>query len=257
MFWTRVASGIVAAPLFLLLVYLGAPYFNVLVAVIAGVMAWEFTRMDGEGGTKRRSLIAVASVAAVAAASLINAQVALALVLATTIAVYAADQIAGRKGFYLVQGAIPYVAVPAISLIIVLARGWETMFWFLAVVWMTDIGAYACGRLIGGPKLAPTISPNKTWSGAIGGLIFGTAAGLGVLAWVGASLSAQLIAFSLAIAVLTEVGDLFESGLKRKFHVKDSGGIIPGHGGVMDRFDGLWAAAPLAAVMRGPSTLMW
>lgn len=249
MFWTRVATGVVAAPLFLLLVYLGFPYFNLLVALIAAVMAWEFTRMDGEGGAKRRGLIAVASVGAVVAASLVNAPVALLIVLVTTIAVLIADQVAGRKGFHVVQGAIPYVAVPAISLVIVATHGWETMFWFLAVVWMTDIGAYAFGRMIGGPKLAPSISPNKTWSGAIGGLVTGTAAGLGFLMAFDVSPSVTLFAVSLAIGVLTEIGDLFESGLKRKYQVKDSGGIIPGHGGVMDRFDGLWAAAPLAAIL--------
>jgi len=114
---------------------------------------------------------------------------------------------------------------------------------------MTDIGAYAFGRMIGGPKLAPNISPNKTWSGAIGGLVMGTAAGLGFLMAFDVAPSVTLFAVSLAIGVLTEIGDLFESGLKRKYQVKDSGGIIPGHGGVMDRFDGLWAAAPLAAVL--------
>lgn len=250
MFWTRVASGVVAAPLFLLLVYLGFPYFNVLVAAIAAVMAWEFSRMDAGQGAKRRGLLIAACVAAVAAVSMLSATIALAVVAVATVVVIVADQVAGRRGFSIVQGAIPYVAVPAIALVFIRAGGdWQTMFWFLTVVWMTDIGAYCCGRLIGGPKLAPAISPNKTWSGAIGGLLIGTASGALLLTAVGITATPNVLAASLAIAVLTEIGDLFESWLKRKYHVKDSGGLIPGHGGVMDRFDGLWAAAPLAALL--------
>jgi phosphatidate cytidylyltransferase len=247
---TRLISGVVLAPLFLLLVYLGSPYFNLLVAAIAAVMAWEFTRMDGEEGTKRRLLISAACVAAVASMSVGGLTIAWGIVLAATILVVVADQVAGRTGLNMVQWSVPYVAIPAVSLIYVRASGgWETMFWLLAVVWLTDIGAYACGRAIGGPKLAPAISPNKTWSGSLGGLVIGTAAGLGLLAALGMSLAMNFFVLSVVVSVLTQIGDLLESGLKRKFQVKDSGGLIPGHGGVMDRFDGLWAAAPMAALL--------
>lgn len=250
MLWTRVVTGVILAPLFLLLVYLGAPYFNLLVGAIAAVMAWEFTRMDGEEGAKRRFLIATACVAAVVAMSFGIAVVAWVVVLVATIAVIVADQVAGRKGLNLVQWAVPYVAAPAVALIFVLSKaGWESMFWLLTVVWMTDIGAYACGRIIGGPKIAPAISPNKTWSGTVGGLIIGTAAGLGLLYSVGVPPTIGFIGLSLILSLLTVAGDLLESALKRRFHVKDSGGLIPGHGGVMDRFDGLWAAAPAAAIL--------
>lgn len=250
MFWTRVASGIVAAPLFLLVVYLGAPYFNILVAAIAAVMAWEFTRMDTGQGAKRGGLIIVACVAAVAIASVVSAGAALLLIAVATVAVIAAEQVAGRKGVSIVQGAVPYVAVPAVALIVLMTHGgWQTTFWFLAVVWMTDIGAYGCGRLIGGPRLAPAISPNKTWSGAVGGLVIGTGSGLLLLSALNGAVTMKVIAASLCVSVLTEIGDLFESWLKRRYHVKDSGGLIPGHGGVMDRFDGLWAAAPAAALL--------
>jgi phosphatidate cytidylyltransferase len=249
-FWTRLATGVIAAPLFLLLVYAGFPYFNTLVTAIAAVMAWEFTRMDGEEGAKRRALIAAACVAAVIAMSVEMILLAWAIVVVATLAVIVADQVAGRPGLNLVQGAVPYVAVPAVSLVFLLARAdWQTMFWLLAVVWLTDIGAYGFGRLIGGPKLAPAISPNKTWAGAIGGLVTGTAAGLILLALVGVTPDWHFFGWSLLLAVLTEIGDLLESALKRKFQVKDSGGLIPGHGGVMDRFDGLWAAAPAAALL--------
>ncbi len=112
--------------------------------------------------------------------------------------------------------------------------------WYLgSVVWLTDTGAFFTGRQIGGEKLAPDISPSKTWSGALGGLSLGTLAGLVVwLAfthspwWIGLILSAS-------ISILGQVGDLTESAVKRLFRVKDSGDIIPGHGGLMDRLDSL------------------
>lgn len=250
MFWTRLISGVILAPLFLFLVYLGAPYFNVLIATTAAVMAWEFTRMDGEEGDKRRALIAAACVVAVISMSVGGMTVAWGIVLGATILVVVADQVAGRPGLNMVQWAVPYVAVPAISLIYVSTiGGWHTVFWLLAVVWLTDIGAYVFGRLIGGPKLAPAISPNKTWAGSLGGLVTGTAAGLGMLSAVGVAPAMNFFVLSIVLSVLTQIGDLFESALKRKFQVKDSGGLIPGHGGVMDRFDGLWAAAPIAALL--------
>jgi hypothetical protein len=122
-FWTRLASGVVLAPLFLVLVYLQFPYFHLLVIAIAGVMAWEFTRMDGRAGKKRRSLIAIAAVAAVVAMALGQAIAALLTIVVATLALVAADQVAGRRGFYIVQMAVIYVALPAVALIYVMAVG--------------------------------------------------------------------------------------------------------------------------------------
>jgi phosphatidate cytidylyltransferase len=215
------------------------------------VMAIEFTRMDGKEGSKRRILMAVASVIAVAAVSVFgNAGLALAAVFAATVLVVLADQLAGRRGFAVVQAAVAYAAIPAISLLFVLRIGGaESVYWLLAVVWGTDIGAYAVGKTVGGPKLAPKISPNKTWAGAWGGLVIGTGAGLALIAALGGALDLTMALMSAGLSLLTQLGDLFESGLKRRYAVKDSGGLIPGHGGVMDRFDGLWAASPAAALM--------
>jgi len=130
----------------------------------------------------------------------------------------------------------------------------------LIVVWSSDIGAYLFGRLLGGPKLAPAISPGKTWSGALGGLVCAMAIGLLVtrLAAPGPLSHALLVAAALSIA--SQLGDLLESALKRHFGVKDSSRLIPGHGGVFDRLDGVLAAAPVAVLLAlalGPGVELW
>lgn len=250
MLLTRTITAVILAPAFLALVGAGSPYFDILVGAIVFVITWEFTRMDAAEGIKRRTLIALASVLAIASITPLDSVLpALGIIAAATVALIAADQIAGRPGLALVQSAVIYAALPGIALLFVhRAGGADSVYWLLAVVWMTDIGAYASGRLVGGPKLAPRISPNKTWAGAVGGLICGVLAGHGVLAWFGESYSMVVTGLGVIVSVCTQLGDLFESALKRRYHVKDSGGLIPGHGGVMDRFDGLWAAAPAAAL---------
>jgi phosphatidate cytidylyltransferase len=125
------------------------------------------------------------------------------------------------------------------------AAGRSILLFLLLVVWSSDVGAYVAGRLIGGRKLAPSISPGKTWSGAAGGLAAAIVVGFGgALLWHGPVFPAVLAA--LALGVASQLGDLLESGAKRRFGVKDSGKLIPGHGGLLDRLDGLMAAALLA-----------
>jgi phosphatidate cytidylyltransferase len=118
-----------------------------------------------------------------------------------------------------------------------------------AVVWGSDTGAFFAGRAFGGPKLWPRLSPKKTWSGAVGGLIVGVALGALVLAAGHLPVSAGALAVALVLAIACQAGDLFESFVKRLFGAKDSGRLIPGHGGLMDRVDGLVAAAGLAALI--------
>ncbi len=119
------------------------------------------------------------------------------------------------------------------------------MLFLAAIVWGGDIGAYLVGRLVGGPRLAPRISPGKTWSGALGGTLVAVLAGLAVRP--GHALLAGLVALLLSVAA--QAGDLLESGLKRRFGVKDSGRLIPGHGGLLDRLDGVLTSAPLLAAL--------
>lgn len=127
--------------------------------------------------------------------------------------------------------------------------GMVAILFLFAVVWTTDIAGYFAGRAIGGPKLAPAFSPKKTWSGAIAGLV-----GSVIVVMLGARFVPQvqvggLVAVTILLSIVSQAGDLAESALKRRFGAKDSSQIIPGHGGVMDRLDGFWAAALCAAII--------
>jgi phosphatidate cytidylyltransferase len=126
-------------------------------------------------------------------------------------------------------------------------NGFIVIIWLFAAVWGTDILAYFTGRSLGGPKLWPSVSPKKTWSGALGGLAGGMLIACLLLSGFGVSLKPQHIMLSAAFSILTQMGDLFESALKRRYGVKDSGALIPGHGGFMDRLDGFIFAVIAAA----------
>jgi phosphatidate cytidylyltransferase len=131
------------------------------------------------------------------------------------------------------------------------AFGLAAMLWLFAVVWGADVLAYFGGRLIGGPKLWPLVSPGKTWSGALIGALGGAILGLLLSPWTsgGASRFVDLLLLGLATAIVSECGDLFESALKRRYGAKDSSKLIPGHGGVMDRLDAFVFAAAFAAIV--------
>ena len=144
---------------------------------------------------------------------------------------------------------VAYVALPVLALLRLRAEadGLLLAFWAMSLVWATDIGAYFTGRTIGGPKLAPMLSPNKTWAGLVGGMIAAT--GFAFLLHVSAHLPFRLVIATPLLAVLAQAGDLYESWLKRCAGVKDSGRLLPGHGGLLDRLDGLVPVAPVAALI--------
>ena len=130
-----------------------------------------------------------------------------------------------------------YVAIPAFALLVLSWAYNGLVFWVMGVTWATDIFAYFAGRSIGGPKLAPRVSPNKTWAGLIGGMI-----GAGLVGWGVAllfDLGMPFVWIGAPMAIVAQGGDLYESWVKRRAGVKDSGSILPGHGGVLDRLDGL------------------
>ena len=175
--------------------------------------------------------------------------------LAAMVLVYEWTKMVGRNFWWLVLGGV-YISA-AIFAIWWLREGNESglfyFVWLLVVVWATDIGGYVFGMTIGGPKLAPSISPNKTWSGFIGGILLAAIGGYSVVMYFfdqsQASNLASAIALGVGMSIVSQLGDLFESKIKRRFGVKDSGNVIPGHGGLFDRIDGLMAASIVMALL--------
>ena len=129
------------------------------------------------------------------------------------------------------------------------AAGAVALLFVFAVVWTTDTFAYLCGRLIGGPRIWPALSPRKTWAGTIGGVVFAGAVAL-AFAWVSTSPSAAtLLITAILLSTATQLGDLLESAIKRGYQIEQASSLIPGHGGFMDRMDGIAAAALVAALI--------
>lgn len=153
-------------------------------------------------------------------------------------------------------GGVIYILIPMVALAALrsMEDGLNLTLLTLLMVWATDIGAYFAGRTIGGPKILPKISPKKTWAGLFGGMTGSALTGLAFALYTDSESTLLLPILGGAIAIVAQAGDFFESWVKRKFDVKDSGDIIPGHGGILDRIDGIMTAAPvmlLAAILYG------
>jgi phosphatidate cytidylyltransferase len=240
---TRALSAIVLAGAVLWLAWLGGVPFRLLVILGAALVYYEWVSMAG----LRIHRWAIGGFAlAVVAAMLVSgfSAGALAVVLLAGIGVtLAAGWGLGRETS--AAAALAYAGIAAVSLALLRGddgAGLKVVLFLFAVVWATDIAAYFTGKALGGPKLAPSISPGKTWSGAIGGTAAGVVAGVAAAAAAGSGAMAVVTVAAFVLAVVAQAGDLFESAVKRRFGVKDSSRIIPGHGGLMDRVDGLVAA---------------
>ncbi|OAN43952.1 phosphatidate cytidylyltransferase [Paramagnetospirillum marisnigri] len=258
---TRILSALVMAPPALLAAWWGGYAFAALVAVAAALMCWEWHRMvAGEFALSGR-IAAIGCLAAVLLALVGPAEAVLLVLLIAMISAF----VAGPDGVgrsWAGAGAL-YIGLPSVALVWLRGdpvMGDAVVWWLLLMVWATDIGAYAFGRMIGGPLLLPAVSPKKTWAGLIGGMICAALAGWGIAAAFGLPGQASVMLVSAIGAVVAQIGDLFESWVKRRSGVKDSSSIIPGHGGVLDRVDGLLSAALVAAVLAmvsGHSVLAW
>lgn len=238
----RIQSGIVMALGVLVATWLGGFVFRLLAAAIALLVFYEWSTMTRlRDADKAGFVLAWVAQAALAVAVVFGfLQFAAALLFGVTL--LAIVYTAATKGSGWLAGGTLYAGLTGISMAAIRGNdvnGLKAMLAIFAIVWGTDILAYFVGRAIGGPKLAPRISPGKTWSGAIGGTVAGILCGLGVMALGGGVLSAGMVVLLFVLSVFSQIGDLFESFIKRRFGVKDSSKLIPGHGGVMDRVDGL------------------
>lgn len=220
----RFLSTLVLAPLAIAAIWFGWPYFDAVVLLVGLTALYEWFRVSRVAGPNT----------------------------------------AGSARFVWPVLGIVYIGVACFSLVLLRAdpaQGLGLVLAFFVAIWATDIGAYLVGRTLGGPKLAPRISPNKTWSGAIGGSVCGVAFGVLVARMMDLSYGyGALVGSGVVISVVSQIGDLLESWWKRHFGVKDSGNLIPGHGGILDRIDGVLLASPVAVAghwMAQGGGLLW
>ena len=242
----RIVTGVVLGPPVLIALYVGPPYSDVVIAVAACAMGWEWARLCGAANTSLVTQIVVGSVGAASiAAALDLAAISGWLIAVGTLAVALAAKRSDLDASWLALGVLT-VGLSCLALIWLRndpVTGRVIVLWLVAAVWATDIGAFIAGRTLGGPKLAPRISPKKTWSGLGGGMVAAAFVGYVTSFFVDEHNPGALVAGSALLGVVAQAGDLFESMLKRRFGAKDSSQLIPGHGGVLDRADGLMAAS--------------
>jgi phosphatidate cytidylyltransferase len=247
----RIVSAVLLAALALGAAVFTPWTFLVLVMVGASLIAWEWGRLTRGNGFDATALITAVCAGAVAVLAAVGrSDLALFLAGAAAAAIFFTAPSKDQAGWSI--AGLAYAALPAFALIWLRsdpALGGAAVVYLFAVAWTTDTASYAAGRLIGGPKLAPRISPQKTWSGFIVGALTPALVGI-VFAFVLKSTSALRLALvSVALALACQMGDLVESWVKRRFGAKDMSQLIPGHGGLLDRIDGLLFAAILAGLI--------
>jgi len=257
----RVLTSLIMIPLVIGALKYGHPYVDIFVYLVGVMLSWEWSSMVPN---KRANVYAICFAFALGSSILIQNTVILALSIAITTA-FVYIKAKDEKHRHLLTLGVPYISVGVGSLYwmyylfdafgsIPGEKGSFVMtLWFILMVWSVDIGGYAIGPIFKGPKLAPHISPNKTWSGLMGGVILAVAVSFIYMWFTGKvfdlpmPMKTQLKFAQLgaAVALIAQIGDLIESAIKRHLNIKDSSSLIPGHGGVFDRIDGLIFAAPV------------
>jgi len=252
----RALSALVLAPVALGAIFAGGPWFGALVLVMVAAMAWEWRRLCTGGKFDAPGwLFSIGVLAAVCAVPLIGLAGALGVGALAAVAVGVAAGIAGDRHIAWSVAGVVVIAIAGIALVWLRAwpaGGLSVALWLLVAVWFTDCCAYFSGRLIGGPKLAPAISPGKTWAGLAGGMIGAAGWSAGYAAATGNHDPLALAGAGAAIAVIAQAGDLGVSVVKRRFGAKQSSHLIPGHGGVLDRVDGFILSAPAVLIALAP-----
>ncbi len=246
--WLRVAAAVVLAPLAIGIAYVGGWLWAMLATVVAIGLLLEWLTIVGAVRDFRVLVIGCLTLA-VCGIGLMFDKPGPAL-LAAVLGVGGLVVLHDQPRQWTATG-LGYAAVALLASVLIRRDpeyGFVALVLIFLIVWGTDIGGYFAGRGIGGPKLWPRVSPKKTWAGAIGGLLLSLAVALGfVLAGYGKLL--PLLALAAVLSTVSQLGDLFESAVKRRFGVKDSSHIIPGHGGLLDRLDGYVAAVALAVLI--------
>jgi phosphatidate cytidylyltransferase len=255
----RVASALVLVPFGLITTYIGGWPFFAVCTIAAGIILWEWTTLAARSADPR---ILVPGIVALLAATVLGGEgeagaaigtIAIGAVIAAGFMAASPPRSPPAGGAFWEAGGVVYAGAALVSSIMLRndpELGFAALLFLFATVWATDVFAYLAGRAFGGPLLWPQVSPNKTWSGAVGGLAGGVAAG-GLVAYAsGGTNPAVAGVLALVLSIVAQGGDLFESAVKRRFGAKDASSLIPGHGGAMDRLDGFIFAA-LAAVLIG------
>ena len=252
-FLVRFYSALVLVPVFGLFIVVGGTYFSLFIALLGAIMTWEMA--TAIFGGDRNLIVVFASVGIGVFIFLLGTKVDFFWISAvwvffiiTLLTIGGRSKLFGTTVLFLVFNL--FIVIP--SFLIIWLRGTEelnTVLWIVLSVIATDIGAYLTGKSIGGKKLAPKISPNKTWSGLLGGAFFSVITGF-IFSWVILENQIKLMFLGLLIAIVSQMGDLLESNFKRKYLIKESSNLIPGHGGLMDRLDGHMAAVSFFALIK-------
>lgn len=244
----RIVFGLLLAAFAFLQTWLGGLSFQIVIAIVAIVLFYEYKKICGIAIPLRVAFVALAFILLIMAAWIgLAYDTAIVLSGFAFLTIWAWEAVIKRTGW----GAIglAYTLLPFLALVHLRGsseQGFHAILLLFACVWGADTLAYFTGKTFGGPKLAPIISPGKTWSGFVGGLVGGVVIAWGVMSIAGYTAKLEFFIVAALLVLASQVGDLAESALKRRFSVKDSGNIIPGHGGILDRVDGLVFASVLA-----------
>jgi len=246
------ASGLVMVLIGVWGIWVGGDIFHVLIALICGLMVWELVRIIAPEHPALAMQLGAVSGAATILAVYLPTGFALPLLLAPCMV--GLGQLQQNRTMYMVFTLLVLMAGYGMMLVRNdLGFGW--MVWLVAVVVVTDVVGYFAGRLIGGPKFWPRVSPKKTWAGTVSGWV---GAGIvGAFFAINTGVSLQLIGVSVAVSMASQMGDIAESAMKRQMGVKDSSSLIPGHGGVLDRFDGMLGASVFFLMFARVTAFPW
>lgn len=246
----RVVSSLVLAPVAIAAAYFGGIVFVLFWTVAALCVIWEWDTLVC--AHEKNPVLTIGAVAIVGASVLLILGRTATVIALVALGMLGAATLASKELRGWCVAGVLYAGALLIAPVLLrrdAALGLQALMFLFFVVWATDVVAYFCGRAFGGPKLMPAVSPKKTWSGAIGGTAGGVFGGVAVAAYFGTPRLTAIALVALVLSVVSQAGDLLESFIKRRFNAKDSGSLIPGHGGVMDRVDGFVIAALVAAML--------